>query len=166
MYICIGSVVNTHGLNGDLRLKENLDISEFFDKFDKIMLKSGSDYIDFDVKKIERHNKKGWILSLSEIDTISKAESFIWRDIYVPKFIDIDNKQFEIFDDEIEFYTFDEGKRFTLFDIVKNGVDNLLSFRDEKGKTMLIPEIDHFVVSIDYESGEIILQNTEGLIDI
>jgi len=166
MYICIGSVVSTHGLGGELRLKENLDIGEFFDKFDEIMLKSGSDYISFDVRKIVKHNKKGWILSLKGIDSISKSESFLLRDIYVPKTIGLGNDQFEIEDNDVEFYATVEGKKYTLFDIVENGNEDLLNFKDENEKVMLIPDIDHFVVSINYESGEIVLQNIEGLIDI
>ena len=165
-YTCIGTIVNTQGLNGELRLKENIDISEFFDKFDKIMLKSGNDYIPFNLKKIVKHSKKGWVVTLKNIDDIKKAETFIFRDIYIPSSFDYGNETFDIDEAEIEYFTIVNDVRYALLEIKENGNEDLLTFANENGKEMHIPHIDHFVVDIDHESGEIVLQNFDGLDEI
>ena len=166
MYTCIGTIVDTQGLNGSLRLKEKIDLSEFFNKFDKVLLKSGEDFISFDLSNIVKHNKKGWVISLKNINDVSSAETFILRDVFVSSNFKDGDKEFNLQEKEIEFFTYISGKRCILNDILENGNDDLLSFINEDGKSIFIPNIEHFVVNIDYSTGEIVLQNYEGLDEI
>lgn len=166
MYTCIGNIVDTQGLNGELRLKQSIDISEFFDKFDTVFLKSGSDYISYKVKKLFEHSKRGYVLSIEGVSDIRRAEYFILRDIYVPKEIEVGDTTVEVDADEIEFYTFINGIRYVLADVVENSHNDLLQLVNEDGKEIMVPHIDHFVTDIDHDTGEIFLQNVEGLDEI
>ncbi len=166
MYTCIGTIVDTQGLGGSLRLKENIDLSEFFNKFDKVLLKSGEDFISFDLTNIVKHNKKGWVISLKNISDVSSAETFILRDVYISSSLKDGDEEFNIQEVDIDFFTHINGKRYILKDILENGNEDLLSFIDEEGKSLYIPNIDHFVIDINYDSGEIVLQNYEGLDEI
>ena len=105
-------------------------------------------------------------MTLKSIDDISKAESFIFRDIYVPTSFDFGNETFDISAEELEYFTVVNDVRYTLTDIAENGNEDLLTFVSECGKNMHIPHVDHFVVDMNHESGEIVLQNFDGLDEI
>ncbi|MGN1097535.1 MAG: ribosome maturation factor RimM [Clostridia bacterium] len=159
------TIVNTHGVRGDVKAVHYTDGESFFKSVKTLYTKDGSRSFTIDGW---RFHKGSVLLKLRGIDDMNAAESL---------------KGLELYAREEDLPPLPDGKYYyfqlsglnallpdgTVFGKVSDVTDGpggeLLEITKTNGKKCLIPKCDAFVKEISLEKGEISITPIEGLID-
>lgn len=156
--ICIGEIVGTHGIKGEVRL-----ISEFREK-EYAFLKGKKVYIGTDRKEYTirtyRHHKKYDMLTFEGIDDINEVIDFRFLKVYMKR------KDIELSSPLEEEYVgldvyFQDQKVGTVKDLLLRDMQDVLIIYQDQKKYM-IPIVDEFIEKVDLENHKMILKNVEG----
>ena len=167
-YLEVGQIVGTHGVKGTLKVKPLTDDIKRFSKLKEVYMTINSELVGFAIEEV-RYNKNMVLLTLHNIDTISKAENY--RGFYL-KIMRADSiklpKDSYFIIDLIGLLVYNEendelmGK---IEDIYNTGSNDIYVVRNEStGKQILLPAIKDVVRKIDIENKKIIVKLLKGLI--
>lgn len=159
-YLCIGKLVNTHGIKGEVRI-----ISNFRHK-NKIFIKGFKFYIGKEKKEYEletyRVHKKFDMVVFKDNYDINLVECLKGSLVYVNK-NEIKQDSGEIL--AINLIGYDlliEDKSIGIVeDVIDNGATEILVTEDN----IMIPYVESFIKNIDKEKRIIEINNIKGLID-
>lgn len=151
-YIKIGQIVNTHGLDGQIKLNmytENLDDIKKYN----IYLEKGKVFEKLNVLEIKKH-KNQIILKIEDIDNFEKAESLKNKYVYIKdsemREKNVLNKNEYFIKDLIGLEVVDEDltKIGILKDVLELYTDVYVIERENK-KDLLVPAIKQYVKEIN-----------------
>lgn len=157
-----GKIINTHGVNGELKIENYCDDDVFFKKIKTL-------YIDKKPFKIlsQRCHKSFILATLEGVETVESAMALKNKTVFFDKdLVPLESGQFFI-SDIIGFCVFDTR-------ILKNiGVlsrvyelpaSRMLSVIDENSNEILIPYINAFVKEVKFEDKVIEICSIEGML--
>ncbi len=155
-----GYFSKTHGLKGELLLKEQEGHLDFETKVVFIDLPSGR--APYFVSSM-REFKSGVLVHLEEVDTVEKARVLIGKPVYC-------EDQYFFLEEELDYngYELIDSKYGSLGPVLltdDNGVQILLTVNVAE-KEVIIPLVDDFIQSIDENNKIIRINAPEGLIDM
>lgn len=162
MLMC-AKIVNTHGINGEVKALLYADSPSFFDKIKKLYTKTGS------VLQIRstRTQRGMLIFKFDGIDSVDEAEKLRDTELYVKRedagelpegrYYIADLLGLSVFTDEGR----DLGK---VADVFSTGANDVYTVKG-RDKEFLIPVIDDVILSTDIEGGKIIIKPLKGLLD-
>lgn len=155
-----GKIVNTHGINGELKIQPWCDSVEFLLDLPEV-------YIDGVKKEVvsARKHKQFALFKLDGVESIDAALEL------KNKIICIDRNSVELDEDS---YFISDVLGFSVFDRRKNAVIGTLADFIEapasdiyvvKGKTgeILIPAVPEFIKNVDYENRTLEVMTIEGM---
>lgn len=157
-YVCIGKLVNTHGIKGEVKLLSN------FEYKDKAFVVGINFYIGEDKEKVTvnsyRHHKVFDMVTFKEYNYINDVLKFKGKLVYVLKpDLALDNNS--ILDrDYIGMNAYYEGM---LIGKVKDIIDNN-GYKLMLIGTKYVPFNKEFISSVSVTKNELILKNVEGLL--
>ena len=157
-YVCIGKLVNTHGIKGEVKLLSN------FEYKDKAFVVGMNFYIGEDKEKVTvnsyRHHKVFDMVTFKEYNYINDVLKFKNKLVYVLKpDLALDNNL--ILDrDYIGMNAYYEGM---LIGKVKDIIDNN-GYKLMLIGTKYVPFNKEFISSVSVTKNELILKNVEGLL--
>lgn len=157
-YVCIGKLVNTHGIKGEVKLLSN------FEYKDKAFVVGMNFYIGEDKEKVTvnsyRHHKVFDMVTFKEYNYINDVLKFKNKLVYVLKpDLALDNNS--ILDrDYIGMNAYYEGM---LIGKVKDIIDNN-GYKLMLIGTKYVPFNKEFISSVSVTKNELILKNVEGLL--
>ncbi len=157
-YVCIGKLVNTHGIKGEVKLLSN------FEYKDKAFVVGMNFYIGEDKEKVTvnsyRHHKVFDMVTFKEYNYINDVLKFKNKLVYVLKpDLALDNNS--ILDrDYIGMNAYYEG---VLVGKVKDIIDNN-GYKLMLIGTKFVPFNKEFISSVSVTKKELILKNVEGLL--
>ncbi len=157
-YVCIGKLVNTHGIKGEVKLLSN------FEYKDKAFVVGMNFYIGEDKEKVTvnsyRHHKVFDMVTFKEYNYINDVLKFKNKLVYVLKpDLALDNNS--ILDrDYIGMNAYYEG---VLVGKVKDIIDNN-GYKLMLIGTKYVPFNKEFISSVSVTKKELILKNVEGLL--
>lgn len=157
-YVCIGKLVNTHGIRGEVKLLSN------FEYKDKAFVVGMNFYIGEDKEKVTvnsyRHHKVFDMVTFKEYNYINDVLKFKGKLVYVLKpDLALDNNS--ILDrDYIGMNAYYEGM---LIGKVKDIIDNN-GYKLMLIGTKYVPFNKEFISSVSVTKNELILKNVEGLL--
>lgn len=157
-YVCIGKLVNTHGIKGEVKLLSN------FEYKDKAFVVGMNFYIGEDKEKVTvnsyRHHKVFDMVTFKEYNYINDVLKFKNKLVYVLKpDLALDNNS--ILDrDYIGMNAYYEG---VLVGKVKDIIDNN-GYKLMLIGTKYVPFNKEFISSVSVTKNELILKNVEGLL--
>lgn len=157
-YVCIGKLVNTHGIKGEVKLLSN------FEYKDKAFVVGMNFYIGEDKEKVTvnsyRHHKVFDMVTFKEYNYINDVLKFKNKLVYVLKpDLALDNNS--ILDrDYIGMNAYYEG---VLIGKVKDIIDNN-GYKLVLIGTKYVPFNKEFISSVSVTKKELILKNVEGLL--
>lgn len=156
--MCIGVLVNTHGLKGEVRIISNFEYKEKIFKIDNNLL-IGENKRELTIKSYRKH-KNYDMVTFEGFNSINEVSIFKGMKVYY----DIDTlglKENEYLDDDlIGSDAVYEGKIIGKIDNIEVNSNRKLFVIDNK----LIPYNDNFVESINIKNKKIILKNLDGLL--
>lgn len=157
-YVCIGKLVNTHGIKGEVKLLSN------FEYKDKAFVVGMNFYIGEDKEKVTvnsyRHHKVFDMVTFKEYNYINDVLKFKNKLVYVLRTdLALDNNS--ILDrDYIGMNAYYEG---VLVGKVKDIIDNN-GYKLMLIGTKYVPFNKEFISSVSVTKNELILKNVEGLL--
>ncbi len=162
-YYKCGHIMTTHGLKGDLKIK-NLSDFDRFKKDNKLYILHNDNYIPVVVNKATPFKDGCYLVSFKDLLDINLVEKYHSDDIYIS---DLEREEDEL---EGDYYYSDlVNKRVINQNNEERGIvleikelpqcDYLVV--DYNNKNVLIPFIDEFIVDVDDE--KIIINEIEGL---
>lgn len=165
-FIRIGKIVDTHGMNGDIKILPMTDNPEFFDVLTFLMLANEGKVIQsLDVTSIKDH-KEYLICSSKQLTHIDEAESVKGLDVVVPENLLPEPADDEVYWRDIEgAVVVDEsgGKIGELKGYIESGSSDVFEIESSDGTQYLISNNPSHVIEIN-TSEKIVKINKEGLV--
>lgn len=155
-YLSVGVIINTHGVNGELKVYPLTDDMKRFKKLKNV-------YIDGLEKKVvwcKLQTDKA-ILKIEGIDTMNDAYK------YKNKYIDVKREDAVklpegryFIADLLNCEVFDENNLYLgkIYDVIKTGSNDVYWIKGENNSEVLVPALKNIVVKIDVENSKIIIK--------
>ena len=166
-YIKIGKIVNTFGLNGELKINSFTDFNEQrFKKGNTIYILFQNEYIAMEVLKYRVH-KNMLLVSFNNYLDINLVEKYKGCEIFFDKtaieplkkgeyyFFQLEN--LEVYSEENEYL----GK---VIKVEESVASNLLRIKKKDETEVLVPYISNFIKEVDLKNQKIIIHTIAGLI--
>lgn len=156
-----GSVVNTHGIRGEIRVYPLCDSAEFLIDLEGV-------YIDGRYYEIVsgRVHKNLALLKLAGINSINDAEKLLQKEVMIDKDA-VELEEGRYFIEDIKGMTvvdIDSGESYgKVVDVIQTGANDVYEVQGDKMR--LVPKIDDVVKEINMTSGIIYIRPLEGLFD-
>jgi len=165
---CMGKIVNTHGIKGEIKIYPYTDDPARFEHFSYILIEGEAEK-KFKVSSVRVH-KNMVLLKLSGFNDINTVQKFMDKAIYLYR------NDIEALDGDDEgHYVVDligcdiidaEGTVLgVLKDVLQHTAQDLYEVAMPSGGVFYIPVVDEFVKNIDIEKRQITVKIIEGLIE-
>ena len=167
-YICIGTVINTHGIKGELKIRSCSDFdAERYCEGNTVYLKTKEVYLPFTAASFRVH--KGYsLVSFKGYEDINLIEKYKGCNVYIDS-----NDQQPL--PEGEYYmaqmiglkVLDQSgtEIGTVIDVEQtNGAQNNLRIQKKDGTSFLIPNVPVFVKKVDLKEKTITVMLIEGML--
>lgn len=180
-YLSVGSMINTHGVRGEIRVSPSTsDVSRFeylyrilvdmsaagAGKGDRTSPAAGTPLKEYFVEGVRTH-KNYVLLKLRGVDDMTAAETFKGREIWVARedARKLDEDEWFICD-IIGLAVFEEGTLLgKITDVLQTGSNDVYVTADETGKEILIPALKDVILTVDIPGGRMDVKLPEGLLD-
>ena len=164
-YLCVGKVVGSRGINGEIKIEpwcdspeDFLEIKRFFTDVNKLPI---------DVTDLRIH-KSQVLMKIKNINDKNSAESLRGKFIYAFK-KDVPLKKDHFFIEDLkglQVLDTQSGTFYgTLKDVLHTGANDIYVIADSKNNEYLVPIIDRTVSDIDLEGGKIFISPIKGVFD-
>ena len=161
-FICVGKIVQTHGIKGELRIRSN------FLKKDIVFKKGFTLYLG-DEKKPEvintyRPHKEFDMVTFEGYNNINQVLDYLKLKVYAKK-EDIELKEDEyILEELVGLDVIEDGLNLgKVSEIVYNN-SNILLYVISENTNFYIPNNPNFIKKVNLDKNEIIVENAKGLI--
>ncbi|MGM8214447.1 ribosome maturation factor RimM [Bacillaceae bacterium W0354] len=165
----VGKIVNTHGINGEVRVIAVTDFEERFDPGSRLFFfNEGQSEPEELIVKTHRKHKQFDLLSFENFNSINDVERFKGGKLKVSHsdLNELDEGEFYYHEiigcDVISSTGHPIGK---VKEILSPGANDVWVVQRDGKKDALIPYIDSIVKQIDIEKREIVIDVMEGLLD-
>ncbi len=168
-YYCVGKIKDAHGIKGEVFVYLFSEESPWLDQLSELNLGDSKENPRGDaihsIEKMSAH-KDGYIVRLKSITTRNQSELLKGKFIFIPEEWLVSNKGEEAYLLEfLNMSVFNKGERIgQVIEFDTNGTQDLLVVETEKGE-VLIPLVQAFVESIDFEAKILKLNLPEGLVE-
>lgn len=164
-FLEIGKIVNTHGLNGTVKIMPWCDSPEFLCDFDVLYL--GREHKP--MKIIKAVVQKNMVLAQFEGITTPEAANALRNSILYMNRDDVELDEDTYFIQDLigmRVVDADSGKEWgRLKDVLQTGANDVYEIETAEGKSLLAPVIPDVVLGIDFEADTITIRPMEGLFD-
>ena len=160
-YVCVGKIVNTHGIKGELRILSDFELKTKVFKKD-VNLYVGPEKQEFTITGY-RHHKMFDMVTFAGITNINEVLSLKGLFVYVKRdILDIANDSY-ILSDLIGLAVYDKDKKIgTVKDYYLDKGNTLLDIVGQK--EFYIPLKSHFIKNVDTKNKKIITEGGSDLI--
>jgi len=159
-FIEAGKIVNTHGVNGEVKIEVWLDSPEFMKKFKRVFCG------DKELKIMSAFAHKGFLIAkLENVDGIDSANLLRNKTLRVNR-DDVRLPQGTYYLQDImgaDVVDENDNKFGTLTDIIESPASNIYVVNGVDGKEHLIPAVPAFILSTDADNAIIKVRLIEGL---
>ena len=160
-YVCIGKVVNTHGIKGEFRILSNFELK------DKVFIPDNHIYIGDDKREYTilsyRHHKEFEMITADGITDINQAILLKGKKVYFKRSdlnLNIDDY---LIDDLLDCDVIEDDKTLgKVTDIIYNNANILLNVTGIK--SFYIPLQGNYITKVDKEAKKIYTSNAKDLI--
>ncbi len=165
-YIKVGKIINTHGIKGEVKVFPLTDNIERFDALKKVYL--GENKIEIEIENVKYHKGLA-ILKFKEFNNINDVLNFKDHFIYIDEKdkVELPKDHYFVFDlvGCIVYNT--KGEKIGIVDeVLQYAANDVYVVKDEeKNKNYLIPAVKEFVIKVDINNKEIIIDPIEGMIE-
>lgn len=164
--IRIGKIVNTHGVQGEVKILSLTDFPERFKLLENVTLKRDNHSCTLTVERVRFH-KNNILMSFAEWSSMNDA--LPWKEAYVciPKEdrMTLPTDRFYI-DDLIGISVYEGDKHLgEIKDVLQPGANDVYVIACQDGKEIYFPALKALVKEIDFESKSMQVIIPEGLVD-
>ena len=164
----LGKIVKKYSFKGELLIKLDTDEPELYDNLDALFIDLRNNLVPFFIESSQLHKSDLLRVKFEDIDTESDADALIKSEIYLPlEFLpQLEDDKF-YFHEIIGFQVIDKTHgNIGVVKSVNDSTAQALFEIDKDGIEILIPMNDEFIVRLDKQNNEILVDTPEGLIDL
>ena len=169
-YFTIGTIVNVHGVQGEIRVMPATDDPNRFKLLDKLEIFFESYIAEYPLKSVRPH-KNLMVLKLAGIDNRNDAVQLVSGVIKVPRSKALPLEENEYYQKDLLDMTVvsDTGEELgQLIHIIETGANDVYVVRphtglDGKAKDLLIPAIKECILSVSVSERKMTVHLMEGL---
>ena len=162
----IGQIVNTQGLEGEVRVYPYVDDINRFDELENFYLDKNFNQ-EFEVERV-RYKGNMVIMKIKGVDSVEMAERLKTKNLYVSRenSVDLDEDEFFIADlIGLDVFTVAGEKVGTLKDVLQYSANDVYVVKGDNDKEYLIPSTLKFVPEINIEEKKMIIDPIKGMLD-
>lgn len=163
--IRIGKTVKSHGINGEVLIKfeaGKLPANES----EPVFLDFEGIQVPFFIQSVRSPIESEWFVIFEEYNNKTKAEKLLGRAVYVHQDNQIENVDEFSLDALIGYEVIDKNQgRIGMLSHIQKGAQDLMII-DNNGEEILIPFVEDFLVEIDPDKKQIIVETPDGLLDM
>ncbi len=159
-YICIGEIVNTHGIKGELRIVSDIEYKDYiFQKGTHLYI--GKERIEETIATY-RYHKIYDMVTLEGLQDINDVLGYKGEKVYINR----NEFTFPSFlkEDLIGLDVISNGYQGKVTSILKSKAHDILVIEKED-KKHLVPYVDELIENIDFERKKIEIKDMKGLFD-
>ncbi len=166
-YAVVAQIINTHGINGEVKLMCLMDSPDLLLHYRQFFLETNHAYQPLDIKRSRIH-KQMLLVEFETITHIDQADDLKGRYLYVPQealpalpdgvYYLHQLKDLDVYTDEHEYL----GR---IDSIIETGARDVYSVMDSDGHEILIPNIDEVVLHVDLDKRRMMVHLLKGLRD-
>lgn len=164
----IGKIVNTHGVQGEVRVIRITDFEERFSVGSTVYLvKNNEEPIPLIILRHRKH-KKFDLLKFEGLNNINDVLHFKDSLLKIKEEQLTELPEGEYYHHEIvgcDMFTIEGDKLGVITEVLVPGANDVFVVKQPSGKEVLIPFIDDVVKNIDVENKKIIIEVMKGLLD-
>jgi len=168
-YLGIGRIIKPHGLRGEVILAPLYNVVQSaIPELNEVICSNDVTKKRLRILKCRPH-KGRFIVKFEKFDGIEESQSLVDKQIYAPaEFFEkkIRDKILLRQLGELAVHGEDKERIGTLKSIFETPAHPVLIIESEKGKELMLPEVDHFIKEIDVKNRKLIIAPPEGLFDI
>lgn len=169
-YFKVGTIVNTHGIRGEVKILAITDFAdERFKKGAELQVETKDGFVPFKVQSSRLH-KNMWLVLFEGVNNINDIEKYKTHDVYVYVYGDAretlgDDEYYydEIIDSRV--FDLDGNDIGVVSEIMTTGANDVWVVQRPGQKDALIPMIDDVVKDVDVDNKRITIDALEGLLD-
>ena len=159
-YFDIGSIVNVHGLRGEIRVMPSTDDPSRFELLDEVEIFYGNDSVRYPLEKTRPH-KRTLVLKLTGIDDRNAAEQLVGGVIKVPRSQALPLEEDEYYQKDLldMAVVADTGEELgNISQIIETGANDVYVVNG-----LLIPAIKECILSVDLCEKKMTVHVMKGL---
>lgn len=164
--IPVAKILKTHGIKGELNveLTDEAEPDEDFRSGAVVILELDGLDVPFFVGSVRPRGADSLLLTLDDVDSEREAASLVGKTIYI--YADLDNSEEMTAGDLIGFslVAVDESEPIGTVEALTELTPGAWYFVLDGGR--LIPVVDEFILSVDSERREVMVELPEGLLDL
>lgn len=164
----VGKIVNTHGIDGEVKVKRMTDFENRFAIGEKVYVENhDGQLIELEIGSHRRH-KQFDLLRFKGIDNINDIESYKGKTLKIKEDQLAPLAENEFYQHDIigcDVFTMNEDFIGEISHILKTGANDVWAIETPKGKEILIPFIKDVVKEVDIDNKQVIIEPMEGLFD-
>ena len=163
-YLECGKIINTHGIDGAVKLESWCDSPDILADLERVFIKDGNTYKQYDILRASVF-KQFVIAKLDGVKDIDAAQALVGTVIYAAR-DDFKLGEGDYFiADLIGLDVIDNlnGKKYgRIIDVINRGASDIYVIKTEDGERMM-PAVEEFVKRVDLEKG-IFVETIPGLL--
>ncbi len=171
-YKKIGYIARSHGVKGEVLIISRIGAPQLFDEIELAHIQNArGDLVPARIESVraqQKNNRLSFFVKFEHVTDRNQAEQLKDLPVYVSR-----DKTDGLVDEEkqVDLNSFDvvdeQGTRIgTVQDIIENPAHPILEVITEDDRTLLIPMVDHYVVSVDEEQETVKCHNINQLADL
>lgn len=165
-YLKIGQIINTHGVQGEVKVFPLTDDIKRFSRLKQIYMQQAGEYKVYVIERV-KYFKNLVILKLEGIDDMNGALKL--RDSYLlvdrENAVKLSSDTYFIADlIGMDVYTLQGESLGTITNVFSTGSNDVYEIKKHDGKLLLIPAIKDVVKEVDVEKGSMRIELLEGLL--
>jgi 16S rRNA processing protein RimM len=164
----LGKIVRKHSFKGEVVIKLDTDEPELYQEMESVFVNLGNNLIPFFMKESLLQKGNQLRVQFEGIENEEDADSILRAGIYLPLTLlpKLTGKQFY----------YHEIIGFAVIDQIHGNIGNITGVNDttaqalfeveKKGRQILVPMIDEFILLVDRKNKELHLKTPQGLIEM
>lgn len=163
--IRIGKTVKTHGINGEVLIKFEAGKTPA-NESEPVFLDFEGIQVPFFIVSLRSSIDTEWFVIFEEVNDKTKAEKLLGRAVYVHQDnLALNEDEFSL--DTLTGYDVIDKKqgRVGVLSLIQKGAQDLMII-DNNGEEILIPFVEDFLVEINPDKKQIIVETPDGLLDL
>ncbi|MBR3397316.1 MAG: 16S rRNA processing protein RimM [Lachnospiraceae bacterium] len=167
-YLRVGTIINTHGIRGEVKVYPATDDIKRFSVLEKVFLDEVHSRKCLHIENV-KYFKQTAILKFKGFDRIEDIEGFKGLDIFVSRedAVPLEEGEYYIADlIDMKVQTAGGGELGILKDVMKTGANDVYIVDSPKYGEVLIPAIPQCIQSVDIETGIMTVELLPGLLDL
>lgn len=168
----IGAFLKTHGLQGEVVMTSDLDVSEL-NLLKCIVIEIDGLLVPFFIENLRSRGSESYLIKFEGIDNVDDTDIVIGKDACALKLDLAENDMMDVddniyLDELIGYEVYDlSADRIGIFKDYDDSTQNIVAIvSNGNSGQILIPFVEEFVDSIDVETKKIVMDLPRGLLDI